>query len=432
MDKNINKKTAAIVTLGCKVNKYESDGMAELLEQDGYEIIDSENNADVYIINTCSVTNMAEKKSRQMIHRMKRKNPNSIIVVAGCYVNAAKEELELDESIDIVIGNNKKKEIIDILNQYVIDNNIAGNYVDINEKQEYESFHLTKIMDHTRAYVKIQDGCNQFCSYCIIPYVRGRVRSRSVEDILAEIVALTNNGIKEIVFTGIHISSYGVDFEDKNIDLLYLINVISDIEGVKRIRLGSLEPRIITEEFVSGIYNNEKVCPHFHLSLQSGCNDTLQRMNRKYTIEEYMASCDLLRKYYDRPAITTDVIVGFPGETQEEFNVTYEALVKLNLYEMHIFKYSVRKGTVAENMPNQVPENIKNVRSDKLLELADKNKKQFEDSFIGEKLSVLIEEKVEKDGNTMYTGHSKRYIKVTKKLEETSINQILDIEYKPR
>ncbi len=429
MDKKSIKKTAAIVTLGCKVNKYESDGMAELLEKDGYEIIDSENKADVYIINTCSVTNMAEKKSRQMIHRMKRKNPESIIIVAGCYVNAAKEELELDDSIDMVIGNNKKKEIVEILKQYIIDNNIYGNYVDINEKQEYESFHLTKIMDHTRAYVKIQDGCNQFCSYCIIPYVRGRVRSRSVEDIIEEIESLTANGIKEIVFTGIHISSYGVDFENKNIDLLYLINVISDIDGVKRIRLGSLEPRIITEKFVSSICNNEKICPHFHLSLQSGCNDTLKRMNRKYTIEEYMVSCDLLRKYYDRPAITTDIIVGFPGETEEEFDTTYKSLVKLNLYEMHIFKYSVRKGTMAEKMPNQVPENIKNMRSDKLLELADKNKKQFEDSFVGESLSVLIEEKIEKDGITMYTGHSMRYIKVTKNIENVLVGDIIEVEY---
>lgn len=426
MNNKINKKTVAIVTLGCKVNKYESDGMLDILQQGGYEIVDSMEVADVYIINTCSVTNMAEKKSRQMLHKMKRKNEKAVIVAVGCYVNAAKEELEKDIGIDIVIGNNKKSEILTILSEYINENPVIDNYVDINTENNYEEFHLSQINDHTRAYVKIQDGCNQFCSYCIIPYVRGRVRSRSMEDIYSEIEVLVSKGIKEVVLTGIHISSYGIDFSDK-ISLVDLIEYISSIEQLKRIRIGSLEPRIVTEEFVKIISGNPKVCPHFHLSLQSGCNETLLRMNRKYTIEEYKNSCDILRRFYHKPAITTDIIVGFPGETQEEFATTLKWLQVLNLYEMHIFKYSVRKGTKAENMPNQVSEMIKNERSSVLLELAESNKRAYESEFVGQEIEILIEEKTMVDGEEVYTGYSDRYIKGWIKGSDELLNEIVTI-----
>lgn len=425
----MSKGRVAIVTLGCKVNKYESDAMGEILENNGYDLVDEKDVADIYIINTCSVTNMAEKKSRQMLHRMKRNNEKAIVIAVGCYVNAAKEELEKDDKIDIVVGNNKKVNILHIIEEYISKHKVEDNYSDINEEKAYETFHITNIESHTRAYVKIQDGCNQFCSYCIIPYVRGRVRSRLCEDIISEIKQLVENGIKEVVFTGIHISSYGIDFKE-DMNLLKLICKVAKIPGLERIRLGSLEPRIITEEFVSTISKIDKVCPHFHLSLQSGCNATLARMNRKYTIEEYEEGCKLLRKYYDRPALTTDVIVGFPGETKEEFKDTVAHLTKLNLYEMHIFKYSVRKGTVAEKMENQVPENIKNERSEILLELSRNNKIAYEASFLGDTLSVLFEEKVMLGDKEYYTGHSKRYIKCYKESEKDICNTIENIVYK--
>ena len=425
----MSKGRVAIVTLGCKVNKYESDAMGEILENNGYDLVAAQDVADIYIINTCSVTNMAEKKSRQMLHRMRRNNEKAIVIAVGCYVNAAREELEKDEKIDIVVGNNKKVNILHIIEEYTSKHKVEDNYSDINEEKDYENFHITNIESHTRAYVKIQDGCNQFCSYCIIPYVRGRVRSRLCEDIICEIEQLVKNGIKEIVFTGIHISSYGIDMEE-DMNLLKLICKVAEISGLERIRLGSLEPRIITEEFVSTISKLEKVCPHFHLSLQSGCNKTLARMNRKYTIEEYEEGCKLLRKYYDRPALTTDIIVGFPGETKEEFEDTLAHLKRLNLYEMHIFKYSVRKGTVAEKLENQVPENIKNERSEVLLELSKNNKAAYEASFVGATLSVLFEERVMLGDKEYYTGHSKRYIKCYKESTEDICNTIENIVYK--
>lgn len=427
---NLINKKVAVVTLGCKVNKYESDGMEDLLSKAGCNIVREDEHADIYIINTCSVTNMAEKKSRQIIHRMKTKNPNAIIVAAGCYVNAAKDALSADETIDIIVGNNKKNDIVNILVEYFENQHIEDNYVDMGQVKEYENFNLSTITEHTRAYVKIQDGCNQFCSYCIIPYTRGRIRSRKIDDVVKEVRSLTENGIKEIVFTGIHISSYGKDF-DEDINLATLIEKVSDIDGVERIRLGSLEPGIITMEFVDSIKNNHKVCPHFHLSLQSACNSTLKRMNRKYTIEEYMEKVDLLRSKYDNPAITTDVIVGFPGETQEEFDITLDNLRKLNLYEMHIFKYSVRKGTVAEKMDNQVDEQIKNTRSEILIKLANENKSEYENLFVGKEVDVLFEKEELIDGISYYTGHSREYIKTYYESKESLINCVKTVTFKP-
>lgn len=428
--KNKKSLTAAIINLGCKVNKYESDSMADKLYEEGFMIVEPEEKADVYIVNTCSVTNMAEKKSRQMLRRAKKMNPNAIIVAAGCYVNAKHDVLKGEDFIDIVISNNCKKDIVLIIKEYMESSSNADYYVDIAKTKEYEEMGALEAsqLNHQRAYIKIQDGCNQFCSYCIIPYTRGRVRSRSVENILSEITKLAKEGIKEFVLTGIHISSYGVDFDgtEKVRDLGSLIRAISEIEEVKRIRLGSLEPRIITEEFVMGLKDNEKFCPHFHLSLQSACNDTLKRMNRKYTIEEFMEKCNLLRKHFDKPALTTDVIVGFPGETEEEFEITLKNLKELNFYEIHVFKYSVRNGTVAEKLPNQVTEEAKNDRSDILLELTKKQKADFEASLKGCKDEVLVEECI---GNETFTGHTKRYVKMNIISKKEIVNNIVSISY---
>ncbi len=424
MDKKFN-----IYTLGCKVNQYESDSMADELKSKGATLVEFGAAADICIINTCSVTNMAERKSRQIIHRAKKLNPNAVIVAVGCYVQADKEGLELDPQIDIVIGNNRKKDIARILEEYYEEHKASDNYIDINNTKEYEEMTLIKPEEHCRAYVKVQDGCNNFCSYCIIPYTRGRIRSRRLVDVISEIEGLAREGIKEVVITGINLSSYN----DEGVGLLQLLNRVSDISGIQRIRMGSLEPRIITEEFLEGICHNEKICPHFHLSLQSACNETLKRMNRKYTIEEYMEKCRLIRKYYDRPAITTDVIVGFPGETEEEFYVTKENLEKLNLYEMHIFKYSIRNGTVAATMPNQVCEQVKEKRSNILLELAAKNKAEFEKSFKNEQLKILVEEYDKVGEECFIKGHTDRYIMVRKPMDEEfckkNINNIIDIDY---
>lgn len=449
-----NNKRIATLTLGCKVNQYETDGMRELLEQTGAVFVDFEQEADIYLINTCSVTNMAERKSRQMLHRAKKCNPQAIVVAVGCYVQTMPEEVLKDLSVDLVVGNNRKKDIVAILEQFMErcverhteedaehgseqEKEAAYNYqwLDINQKQEYENLTITHMSEHTRAYIKIQDGCNQFCSYCIIPYVRGRIRSRKSEEIIQEVKKLAEAGCKEVVLTGIHLSSYGKDWKDDEVNssrldgtaLLDLLQAISEIDGILRIRMGSLEPRIMTEEFVTGLKKLPKVCPHFHLSLQSACNETLKRMNRKYTIEEYMESCDRLRTAFDRPALTTDVIVGFPGETQEEFETTCRNLEQLNLYEMHIFKYSKRRGTVAEIMPNQVAEEEKNRRSDILLAMTAKQKQEYEDSFKGESLQVLIEERIEKDGENWYVGHTERYMKVEVKAETDIRNQIVSV-----
>ena len=355
-------KKVALHNLGCKVNAYETEAMQEMLEQNGYEIVSFKEGADIYVINTCTVTNMADRKSRQMLHRAKKMNPEAIVVATGCYVQAQEEKGEVDECIDIIIGNNKKKDLIEIL-----ENHIKKSVIDINHTKEYEEMHLSKTAEHTRAYIKVQDGCNQFCTYCIIPFARGRVRSRAKEDVIREVTDLANNGYKEVVLTGIHLSSYGVDLEHE--DLLSLILAVHEVKGIERIRLGSLEPRIITEEFAKTIAGLSKMCPHFHLSLQSGCDETLRRMNRRYTSEEYYEKCQILRKYFDNPALTTDVIVGFPGETEEEFEKSKAFVDKVNFYETHIFKYSKRQGTKAAVMEGQIPEQVKTVRSNIMLEM---------------------------------------------------------------
>lgn len=402
--------TFATCTLGCKVNQYETDAMEQLLKQAGYQQVDFKEKADVYLINTCSVTNMADRKSRQMIHRAKKKNPEAVVVAAGCYIQAqADQNAQIDPNIDLIVGNNRKKEIVTVLEEF-----FAGQkknaVCDIGHTDEYEELSIETVSEHTRAYLKIQDGCNQFCSYCIIPYVRGRIRSRDPRQVISEVERLAKNGYQEVVLTGIHLSSYGKDLE--NTSLIELIEQIDQIEGIERIRLGSLEPRIITKEFVNRLSKVSKICPHFHLSLQSGCDETLKRMNRHYTMKEYEESLTLLREAFVRPALTTDIIVGFPGETEEEFAVTKQTLERINLYEMHIFKYSVRKGTRAEKMPDQVPDSKKTDRSNELLQLTARQKQEYENAWIGKKEEILAEEIVQIGDHTYLTGHTKRYVKV--------------------
>lgn len=419
-------KRAALHNLGCKVNAYETEAMQELLEQEGYEIVPFHEDADVYIINTCTVTNMADRKSRQMLHRAKKKNPDAVVVACGCYVQAKQDEI--DESIDIVVGNNRKKNIVEILAEYEASKEkkaVQKEVIDINHTDEYEELHLTKTAEHTRAYIKVQDGCNQFCSYCIIPFARGRVRSRSYDSVIAEVEKLAEGGYKEVVLTGIHLSSYGVDNGE---NLLSLIQGVHEVTGIERIRLGSLEPRIITEEFVQAIAKLPKMCPHFHLSLQSGCDETLRRMNRRYTAEEYMDGCKLLRKYFDHPALTTDVIVGFPGETQEEFAASKAFVDQVDFYETHVFKYSRRQGTKAAAMENQIPETEKTRRSNELLELNKKKQKAYEERLIGTTQEVLMEEAVQIDGETWQVGHTKEYVKIGRKTEENLTNQLVNVE----
>ena len=418
-----NRKKAALHNLGCKVNSYETEAMQQLLEEAGYEIVPFTEYADVYVINTCSVTNMADRKSRQMLHKAKKQNPEAVIVGAGCYVQTKEAQALVDESIDIVIGNNKKAELINLLSEYEQTHKKCSNVVDINhEKQEYEEMFLTHTAEHTRAFIKVQDGCNQFCSYCIIPFARGRVRSRKLEDVISEVTKLAENGFKEVVLTGIHLSSYGVDTDDS---LLHLIEEVHKIDGIQRIRLGSLEPRIVTEEFVSALSKLEKICPHFHLSLQSGCDDTLVRMNRRYNTKEYKAGCDILRKYFEHPAITTDVIVGFPGETEEEFAITKQYLEEIHFYEMHIFQYSKREGTKAAVMKNQVPEPIKKERSTELLELERKMSEEFREYYVGREVTALMEEEWNDGGNRYFVGYTKEYVKVAIETDEDLTNQFI-------
>lgn len=435
------KKKAALHNLGCKVNAYETEAMQQMLEQAGYEIVPFAPGADVYVINTCTVTNIADRKSRQMLHKAKKMNPRAVVVAAGCYVQAAKEDLEVDGTIDIVIGNNRKKDLVEILAEY--ERNHPGGelfpsvsephtcsaaaeefVIDVNHTSEYESLSITRTAEHTRAYIKVQDGCNQFCSYCIIPYARGRVRSRGMADVLAEVRKLAENGYQEIVLTGIHLSSYGIDL---GTTLLELILAVHEVEGIRRIRLGSLEPRIITEAFARTLASLPKVCPHFHLSLQSGCNATLKRMNRRYTAEEYYEKCLLLRQYFENPALTTDVIVGFPGETEDEFDETMAFLKKIRFYETHIFKYSRRKGTRAAVMENQVSDEKKTVRSNLLLTLNRENQAAYENSRIGRRDEVLFEELTILEGKSYYTGHTKEYVKLAIPAEEDYTNRILRV-----
>lgn len=411
-------KKVAFHTLGCKVNTYETDAMEQMLLSHGYEIVSFENQADIYIINTCSVTNMADRKSRQMLHKAKKKNPNAVVVAAGCYVQAAPKEVLADAGVDLVIGNNRKQDLVQILEDYFKEHREEA-VIDINKEQEYEELELDFVSDHTRAYIKVQDGCNQFCSYCIIPYTRGRVRSRAKQDVISEIKRIAKNGTKEVVLTGIHLSSYGKDLKNGT-DLLDLIKAVHEVDGIQRIRLGSLEPRIITLEFAQELRKLDKFCPHFHLSLQSGCEATLKRMNRHYTPEEYYEKCELLREVFEHPAITTDVIVGFPGETEEEFEETYKFLEKVNFYEMHVFKYSKRKGTRAAEMENQVPEPIKTKRSNILLELTRECSKRYRSFWIGREVNVLLEEKIVLDGEVYTVGHTKEYVKAAVKGEFSS------------
>lgn len=422
-------KKVALHNLGCKVNAYETEAMQEMLEHAGYEIVPFQEGADIYVINTCTVTNIADRKSRQMLHRARKMNPDAVVVAAGCYVQAQAEKQVIDPCIDIVLGNNKKQDLLTALQAYEEAHGDLREVIDINHTKEYENLHLTKQGEHTRAYIKVQDGCNQFCSYCIIPYARGRVRSRAKEDVVAEVTDLAKNGYQEAVLTGIHLSSYGIDFENED-NLLSLIRAVHEIEGIKRIRLGSLEPRIITEEFVQAIAALPKMCPHFHLSLQSGCNETLKRMNRRYTSEEFYEKCEILRKYFEKPALTTDVIVGFPQETEEEFETTYEFLKKICFYETHIFKYSKREGTKAAVMQGQIPEQIKAKRSARLIELGEKNRRAYEESFLGKTVEVLVEEKSDVNGKEMWTGHTKEYMKIALESEKNLQNCILNVQIK--
>lgn len=417
-------KKAALHNLGCKVNAYETEAMQHLLEEAGYEIVPFTQKADVYVINTCSVTNMADRKSRQMLHKAKKNNPDSIVVAAGCYVQTSEKEVLNDLSVDIVIGNDRKHDLVRLLEEYSLDS-VNDTVDDINDgKHDFEELFIDQTKEHTRAFIKVQDGCNQFCSYCIIPYARGRVRSRRFENVIAEVERLAANGFKEVVLTGIHLSSYGVDFEGAT-GLLELIQAVNAVKGIERIRLGSLEPKIVTEHFASELSKLDKICPHFHLSLQSGCDATLKRMNRKYTTKEYERGCELLRKYFVHPAITTDVIVGFPGETEEEFAQTKAYLEHIHFYEMHIFKYSKRKGTRAAVMPDQIDEQIKAVRSEKLIALGHDMSKEFRKFYIGKNEEVLFEEKAVIGDKEYFVGYTKEYVKVAKKTDENLENQIV-------
>ena len=417
-------KKAALHNLGCKVNAYETEAMQHLLEEAGYEIVPFTQKADVYVINTCSVTNMADRKSRQMLHKAKKNNPDSIVVATGCYVQTSEKEVLNDLSVDIVIGNDRKHDLVRLLDEYSLDS-VNDTVDDINDgKHDFEELFIDQTKEHTRAFIKVQDGCNQFCSYCIIPYARGRVRSRRFENVIAEVERLAANGFKEVVLTGIHLSSYGVDFEEAT-GLLELIHAVNAVKGIERIRLGSLEPKIVTEHFASELSKLDKICPHFHLSLQSGCDATLKRMNRKYTTKEYERGCELLRKYFVHPAITTDVIVGFPGETEEEFEQTKAYLEHIHFYEMHIFKYSKRKGTRAAVMPDQIDEQIKAARSEKLIALGHDMSKEFRKFYIGKNEEVLFEEKAVIGDKEYFVGYTKEYVKVAKETDENLENQIV-------
>lgn len=417
-------KKAALHSLGCKVNSYETEAMQQMLEQAGYEIVPFHDRADVYIINTCSVTNIADRKSRQMIHKAKKMNPDAIVVAAGCYVQTSTEQAKADAAIDIIIGNNKKQDLLNMLASYEADHGAEQEGVlDINHtKQEYEELTVIHPSEHTRAFLKVQDGCNQFCSYCIIPYARGRVRSRKLEDVEREARRLAENGFQELVLTGIHLSSYGIDCDSS---LLELIRTLHGIDGIERIRLGSLEPGIITESFVQALVKLPKVCPHFHLSLQSGCDETLKRMNRHYTTALYLEKCGILRQYFDRPALTTDVIVGFPGETEEEFAQTERFLETVHFSDMHIFKYSKRRGTKAADMPNQIDPQIQSVRSEKLIALGERMKDDFLEACKDQEQIVLIEEETEIDGTKYMTGHSKNYIRCAFEMDGLVPNMVI-------
>ena len=417
------KGKVALHNLGCKVNAYETEAMQQMLEAAGYEIVPFEPGADIYVINTCSVTNIADRKSRQMLHKAKKMNPDAIVVAAGCYVQADTKKAEADASIDIIIGNNKKQELIPILESYRTGHQKTTECVDINYTKEYENLEIDRTEEHTRAYLKVQDGCNQFCTYCIIPYARGRIRSKKTEDVVNEVKRLAASGCQEVVLTGIHLSSYGKERPEDQENLLTLIQAVHQVDGIERIRLGSLEPGIITEEFAAAISSLPKVCPHFHLSLQSGCTTTLKRMNRRYTAEEYREKCEILRKYYPAPALTTDVITGFPGETEEEFEESRSFVDSIHFYETHIFPYSKREGTKAAGMPDQLTEQVKKERSRILIALGKEHQREYMEQFLGQEKEVLFEEQQTVEGQEYWTGHTMEYLKIAVISEENLENK---------
>ena len=417
------KGKVALHNLGCKVNAYETEAMQQMLEAAGYEIVPFEPGADIYVINTCSVTNIANRKSRQMLHKAKKMNPDAIVVAAGCYVQADTKKAEADASIDIIIGNNKKQELIPILESYRTGHQKTTECVDINHTKEYENLEIDRTEEHTRAYLKVQDGCNQFCTYCIIPYARGRIRSKKTEDVVNEVKRLAASGCQEVVLTGIHLSSYGKERPEDQENLLTLIQAVHQVDEIERIRLGSLEPGIITEEFAAAISSLPKVCPHFHLSLQSGCTTTLKRMNRRYTAEEYREKCEILRKYYPAPALTTDVITGFPGETEEEFEESRSFVDSIHFYETHIFPYSKREGTKAAGMPDQLTEQVKKERSRILIALGKEHQREYMEQFLGQEKEVLFEEQQTVEGQEYWTGHTMEYLKIAVISEENLENK---------
>lgn len=424
-------RKAALHNLGCKVNSYETEAMTQLLKKAGYEIVSFQDQADVYIINTCSVTNMADRKSRQMLHKAKKQNPNAVVVATGCYVQTATEKVAQDLSIDLVVGNNRKKDIVEILNEYYAEKEageqVKEEYViDINHTDEYEDLEISTVTEHTRAHLKIQDGCNNFCSYCIIPYARGRIRSRTMESIKAELERLSASGFKEIVLTGINLSCY----DDNGKKLIDIIEMADNVNGIERIRLGSLDPEVVTEDFVERLGKVKKICPHFHFSLQSGCDKTLKAMNRHYTSDEYYEKCQLIRKYIDNPAFTTDVIVGFPGETEEDYISSREFVKKVKFAELHVFKYSKRDGTVAAKMPNQIDEKIKTLRSEDLIKTGEELTKEFRQAKIGQDTTVLFEEKILLDNKEYWVGHTVDYIKIAVPEKENLEGQIRKVNVK--
>ena len=424
-------RKAALHNLGCKVNSYETEAMTQLLKKAGYEIVSFQDQADVYIINTCSVTNMADRKSRQMLHKAKKQNPNAVVVATGCYVQTATEKVAQDLSIDLVVGNNRKKDIVEILNEYYAEKEageqVKEEYViDINHTDEYEDLEISTVTEHTRAHLKIQDGCNNFCSYCIIPYARGRIRSRTMESIKAELERLSASGFKEIVLTGINLSCY----DDNGKKLIDVIEMADNVNGNERIRLGSLDPEVVTEDFVERLGKVKKICPHFHFSLQSGCDKTLKAMNRHYTSDEYYEKCQLIRKYIDNPAFTTDVIVGFPGETEEDYISSREFVKKVKFAELHVFKYSKRDGTVAAKMPNQIDEKIKTLRSEDLIKTGEELTKEFRQAKIGQDTTVLFEEKILLDNKEYWVGHTVDYIKIAVPEKENLEGQIRKVNVK--
>ena len=422
------KKKVALHNLGCKVNAYEIEAMQQLLEEAGYEIVPFQPGADIYLINTCTVTNIADRKSRQMLHKAKKMNPDAVVVAAGCYVQTDTGKLKEDLSVDLVLGNNQKKNIVQALAEYEETHARIERIIKINQTKEYEELSIHSTAEHVRAYIKVQDGCNQFCTYCIIPYARGRVRSRKIQQVLEEIKVLAEKGYKEVVLTGIHLSSYGVDFEEgKKETLLGLIRAIHQVEGIVRIRLGSLEPGIITREFAEEIAALPKVCPHFHLSLQSGCDRTLKNMNRRYDAAQYAEKCALLREVYKNPALTTDVIVGFPMETEEDFAESFEFVKNIQFYETHIFKYSRRHGTKAAAMEGQITEAVKSKRSEQMLGLHEEHAAQYEQSMFGQVLEVLLEEEITLQGESYYIGHSREYVKTA--VGKNSAYGVNDIVY---